>query len=56
MAERERPPTFFAEILHYLRHSKRWWLTPIILVLLLLALVALLSGLAPALPFIYTLF
>ena len=51
-----RPPSFLGEVLHYLRHSKRWWLTPIIIVLLLLALVALLSGIAPALPFIYTLF
>lgn len=49
-------PSFTSEVLRYLRQSKRWWLTPIILVLLLLAAVALLSGLAPALPFIYTLF
>lgn len=52
----EQPPSFAAEIWRYLKTQKRWWLTPIILVLLLLALVALLSGLAPALPFIYTLF
>jgi hypothetical protein len=56
MTEFKKTPTFLAEVLLYLRHSKRWWLTPIIMVLLFLALVALLSGLAPALPFIYTLF
>ena len=44
------------EIINYLRQNKRWWLTPIILVLLLLALVALSAGLAPVLPFIYTAF
>lgn len=56
MTEQQSSPSFLREILHYLRHSKRWWLTPILVVLFLLALVALLSGLAPALPFIYTLF
>lgn len=56
MTGQRSSPSLAAEILHYLKHSKRWWLTPIILVLLFLALVALLSGLAPALPFIYTLF
>lgn len=56
MPESGPPPSFAAEILHYLKTQKRWWLTPIILVLLFLALVALLAGLAPALPFIYTLF
>lgn len=53
---RQQSPGFLREIFHYLKQSKRWWLTPIILVLLLLAVVALLSGLAPALPFIYTIF
>lgn len=50
------PPSFLGEILYYLRHQKRWWMIPIILVLAFLAAVALLAGLAPALPFIYTLF
>ena len=51
-----KPPSFMAEVWHYLKTQKRWWLTPILLVLLFLALVALLAGLGPALPFIYTLF
>jgi len=54
--ERLREPSLANEILHYLVTQKRWWLTPILLVLLLLALVAFLAGLAPSLPFIYTLF
>lgn len=56
MPEHSSPPSFAREIFRYLKTQKRWWLTPIILVLLFLALVALLAGLAPALPFIYTLF
>ncbi len=56
MPEPMRPPSFAAEVLRYLKTQKRWWLTPILLVLLFLALVALMAGLAPALPFIYTLF
>lgn len=52
----QKAPSFFAEILRYLKTQKRWWLTPIILALLFLALMALLTGIGPALPFIYTLF
>ncbi|MDY7095120.1 MAG: DUF5989 family protein [Acidobacteriota bacterium] len=39
----------------FLRESKKWWLTPIILVLLLLAGLVVLAGTGAA-PFIYTLF
>lgn len=56
MMSEQKPPTLTREIIHYLQENKRWWLLPIVLVLALLAVVALLSGLAPALPFIYTLF
>lgn len=56
MSAQHHSPSFTSEILRYLKTQKRWWLTPIILVLLLLAVVALLAGIAPALPFIYTLF
>lgn len=52
----KRPPSFLSEVFHYLKYQKRWWMTPIILVLLLLALIALFSGLAPVMPFIYTIF
>jgi hypothetical protein len=43
------------EFLEFLKHNKKWWLLPIILVLLLLGLLVLLSGTAIA-PFIYPLF
>lgn len=51
----ERPPTLVAEFLDFLLHNKKWWLTPIVLVLLLVGLLIFLSGSAAA-PFIYTLF
>lgn len=44
-----------AESWEFLRHTKKWWLTPIILVLLLFGVLIVLSGTAAA-PFIYTLF
>lgn len=43
------------EFLHFLRHNKKWWMLPIIAILLLLGLLILLSGSAIA-PFLYPLF
>jgi hypothetical protein len=43
------------EFWHFLRASKKWWLLPIVAVLLILAALAFLSTTAAA-PFIYTLF
>ena len=43
------------EFLHFIRHNKKWWLTPIIFILLLLGLLVVLAGTAVG-PFIYTLF
>jgi len=54
MAE-EAPMGFFAEFIDFLLHNKKWWLTPIILVLLLLGLFIVLGGSAAG-PFVYTLF
>lgn len=52
----EQPPRSFpAEFLDFLLHNKKWWLTPIILVLLLVGLLAIFAGTGAA-PFIYTLF
>lgn len=44
-----------AEFVDFLKHSKKWWLTPILLVLLLLGVLVFLSTTAAA-PFIYPLF
>jgi hypothetical protein len=46
---------FFGEFLYFLTHNKRWWLAPILVVLLLVGTLLLLSSTAMA-PFIYTLF
>ncbi len=50
---RQRGP--LAEFLSFLLHNKKWWLTPIILVLLVVGVLAVLGGSGVA-PFIYTLF
>jgi hypothetical protein len=43
------------EFWHFLRQNKKWWLLPILLILIPLGLFMLLSSTAAA-PFIYTLF
>lgn len=43
------------ELWDLLRHNKKWWLLPVLVVTLLLGLLVFLSGTAAA-PFIYTLF
>ena len=44
-----------AEFWHFLRTNKKWWLAPIVVVLLLFGVLIFLSGTAAA-PCIYTLF
>ena len=52
----ERAPTgLLREFLCFLRHNKKWWLTPIILVLLFVGVFLFLATTGAA-PFIYTLF
>jgi Family of unknown function (DUF5989) len=43
------------EFWHFLLRSKKWWLLPILVVVLLLGVLIFLSGTAVA-PFVYTLF
>ena len=50
----EAPPGLVAEFVDFLLHNKKWWLTPIILVILLFGALVLLSG-SGVLPFIYPL-
>ena len=54
-AAKERQRGSFAEFTHFLLHNKKWWLTPIIVVLVLAGVLVLLGGTGAA-PFIYTLF
>lgn len=51
----EAQPGLIAEFWDFLRYNKKWWLTPIIVVLLLVGLLIVLSGSAVA-PFIYPFF
>jgi hypothetical protein len=44
-----------SEMVQFLAQNKKWWLTPIVLVLLLVGVLVVLGGTGAA-PFIYTLF
>lgn len=44
-----------SEFWSFLKHNKKWWLLPIVTVILLMGLLVFLSG-SGAAPFIYTLF
>jgi drug/metabolite transporter superfamily protein YnfA len=46
---------FFRELWGFLAQNKKWWLLPILIILLVFGLLILLSGSGLA-PFIYTLF
>ena len=48
-------PNLAAELLDFLRHNKKWWLLPILLVLGLFGILLLLASSAAA-PFIYPMF
>jgi hypothetical protein len=52
----EAPPGLVAEFVDFLLHNKKWWLTPIVLVLFLLGLLVFIGGSGAAAPFIYSLF
>jgi len=54
-AASERRTTFVGEFWQFVRHNKKWWLIPIIVTLLLVALLILFAGTGAA-PFVYTLF
>lgn len=48
-------PGIVREFIDFLRYNKKWWMTPIIVIMLLLSLVAFLA-VTPAAPFIYSFF
>jgi len=55
-AAAEAPPGgTVSEILRFLKHSRKWWLVPVLVASVLLAITAYLSSSAAA-PFIYSLF
>jgi len=51
----QRRDNLLSELWGFLKQNKKWWLIPILLVLLLFGLLIILSGTGLA-PFIYTLF
>ena len=54
-AQRAAKQNVLTDFWYFLRHSRKWWLLPLICALVLLGGLMLLSGTAAA-PFIYTLF
>jgi hypothetical protein len=55
MSELEQNPGFFADLARFLLQNRKWWLTPIAVVLVLAGVLLILGGTSAA-PFIYTLF
>ena len=55
ITDKTKQAGFATELTAMLMHNKKWWLTPIILVLLIFGLLIILGGSSYA-PFIYTLF
>ena len=53
--QEQAPDGLLHEYWSFLRHNKKWWLLPILFVLMLFGALLLFSGSAAA-PFIYTLF
>ena len=44
------------EYFQFLRHQKKWWMLPIVMLLVLLGLLVLFAQGSPLAPFIYTIF
>ena len=55
-AAQHKDESLVAEFLDFLAHNKKWWLLPIMAILLLLGVAIYLSVTSGAAPFIYTLF
>ncbi len=54
-AAEEQGESLLEEFWAFLKYNKKWWLLPIVIVMLLLSVLIYLA-LSPAAPFIYTLF
>ena len=51
----EDDPGIVRKFVDFLRYNKKWWMTPIVVITLLLSLLAFLAA-TPAAPFIYSFF
>jgi|KBSMisStaDraftv2_1062788.scaffolds.fasta_scaffold101877_2 hypothetical protein len=49
------PPSFVAELWHFLRENKKWWLLPMVAALLLVGALIVFGGTSTT-PFVYRLF
>jgi hypothetical protein len=54
-AAQEQELTLVGEFIAFLRENKKWWLAPVLVVMVLVAALAI-AGNSAAAPFIYTLF
>ena len=54
-SEERTRSSFLGEFWEFARHNKKWWLTPVVLSLLLVGVLVVLSATGAG-PFIYTLF
>jgi hypothetical protein len=51
----EKAPGFFSDLFQFVLQSRKWWLVPIAVVLVLFGAIVILGGTSAA-PFIYSLF
>lgn len=51
----EKSPSFLREMWDFVRYNKKWWLIPIVVVLLLVGILVLLTSNQALAPFIYPL-
>jgi len=49
-------PSFLGELWDFICHNKKWWLLPIIFVLLIVSVLVLLTSSSALAPFIYAIF
>ena len=49
-------PSFLRELWDFVCHNKKWWLIPIIVILLLVSILVLLTANSALAPFIYAIF
>lgn len=54
-AQQSSPTGFFGEFFAFLKENKKWWMLPVVVVLMLFGVLVFLAGTGAA-PFIYTLF
>lgn len=48
--------SIFTELWRFMRIRKKWWLLPIVLIIVLLGLILIFAQTSPLAPFIYTVF